>query len=64
MVTEAASAGFYESELWQKTYPRIQILTIEEILAGKTIEMPPSYGTFKRAQKIRRVAEEQAKFDI
>jgi len=64
MVTEAVSAGFYESELWQKKYPRIQILTIEEILDGKEIDMPSAYGTFKQAQKIRRVAEEQGKFEI
>ena len=64
MVTEAVSAGFYESELWQKKYSRIQILTIEEILEGKEIDMPSAYSTFKQAQKIRRVSEEQGKFEI
>lgn len=64
MLREAATAGFYESKVWQKKYPRIQILTIEEILAGKTVDMPPSYGTFKQAQKIQKIAEEQASFDI
>ncbi len=64
MVTEAVSAGFYESELWQKKYPRIQILTIEEILDGKEIDMPSAHGTFKQAQKIKRVSEEQGRFEI
>ena len=64
MVTESVSAGFYESELWQKKYPRIQILTIEEILDGKEIDMPSAYGTFKQAQKIKRVAEKQATFEV
>jgi DNA modification methylase len=39
MRTEAASAGFYESP-WGK-HPRVQVLTIEELLAGQGIDMPP-----------------------
>ena len=55
MVTEACSAGFYHSDLWQKDYPLIQILTIEDIFAGKGIQMPPSaYGTFKQAGKVKK----------
>lgn len=55
MLTEAVSAGFYHSRLWGKDYPRIQILTVEELLSGKGIDMPPStYGTFKQAQKIKK----------
>ncbi|MBI3089416.1 MAG: restriction endonuclease [Candidatus Tectomicrobia bacterium] len=52
MRSEAAGAGFYESQ-WGK-HPRIQILTIEELLAGKRIDYPPSRQvnvTFKKAQK-------------
>ena len=54
MRTEAASAGFYDSPLGTK-YPRLQILTVEELLAGKTVDMPPTGGvqTFKRAPKAR-----------
>ena len=40
METEAAEAGFYESPVWQRKFPRIQILTIEEALAGKQPLMP------------------------
>lgn len=53
MITEAVSAGYFHSRAWQKDYPRIQILTIEDLLADKGIDMPPSaYGTFKKAEKI------------
>lgn len=52
MITEAVSAGFYESATWGKRYPKIQILTIGELLKGMKIEMPPAWGTFKRAQKM------------
>ena len=55
MVTEAVSAGYFHSETWQKDYSRVQILSIEDLFAGKGIEMPPSaYGTFKQAEKIKK----------
>ena len=37
MITEAVSSGYYHSDLWQREDPRIQILTIEELLNGKAI---------------------------
>ena len=50
MISEAASAGFYKSP-WGN-HPRLQILTIAEILNGKGIDYPhPSNVTFKRAPK-------------
>ena len=55
MKAEAAGAGFYESP-WQTKHPKIQILTIEELLAGKKIDFPPSRDlrTFKKAPKAKR----------
>ena len=42
MRTEAASAGFYESkELGSKKYPRLQLLTIEDLLNGRGVDCPP-----------------------
>jgi len=54
MKTEAVTAGFYESALWGKKYPKVQLFTVAELLAGKTIEMPPIrqvQATFKKAPK-------------
>ena len=56
MQTEAATAGFYESATWGKKYPKIQLLTIEELLSGRKIEMPPIKqveATFKKAEKVK-----------
>jgi len=53
METEAVSAGFYESTGWGKSYPRLQILTIEQLLHGAQVQMPPAYGTFKQATKVK-----------
>ncbi len=52
MKEEAASAGFYIPERASERYPRIQILTIKELLEGKTIHYPRYHGsdaTFKKA---------------
>jgi site-specific DNA-methyltransferase (adenine-specific) len=59
MTTEAVSAGFYHSQGWNKDYPRIQILTIEELLHGAEVKMPPQFGTFKQAQKVQQSTHEQ-----
>src|SRR5260370_33068432 len=53
MLIEAASAGFYHSPGWNKDYPRIQILTIEELLHNAEVKMPPQFGTFKQAQRVQ-----------
>ena len=65
MKTEAASAGFYDSPGWKKKYPRCQILTIEELLNGKQIDMPPLTEvnrTFKKAEKAE--ADEQTQGEL
>lgn len=50
---EAASAGSYQSLGWGRDYPRIQLLTIEELLRGAGAKMPPPRGTFEDAQRVR-----------
>ena len=55
MVTEAAGAGFYNSP-WGD-HPRIQILTIADILDGRGVDFPGLTGanvTFKRAPRVRK----------
>ena len=52
MLLEAAEKGFYHSPGWNKDYPRLQILTVENILAGKTVDLPPNMQTFKQAEKV------------
>jgi site-specific DNA-methyltransferase (adenine-specific) len=64
MEKEALSAGYYTSELWQKDYPKIQILTIEQLLNGEQVQMPPAHGTFKKAEKVKRVEGSQGEFEI
>jgi site-specific DNA-methyltransferase (adenine-specific) len=50
MKAEALTAGVYRSS-WGE-HRKIQILTIEELLNGARIDMPPQFGTFKQANKV------------
>jgi len=53
MRVEAKEAGSYESP-WGTSHPRIQIITINELLENKGIDSPPSKVnvTFKKAHKV------------
>jgi DNA modification methylase len=62
MKAEAASAGFYDSPGWKKKFPRLQILTIEELLDGKKIDYPQTNVTFKKAPKAKEKAGDQLSF--
>lgn len=60
MTREAIAAGHYESEFWQRKYPRIQILTVEDILDGKKVDAPTRDSIFARAERERQPEGEQA----
>lgn len=62
MLEEAATAGYYEPQHFPGyQYPRIQILTIKELLDGKEAQYPRMAppATFKRAQRRRKPIENQ-----
>lgn len=61
MRTEATEAGFYKSVNWGD-FPKIQLLTVAELLTGKQIAMPPRQhldATFKKAARHKEAREEQ-----
>ena len=55
MIREAATAGFYTHKLNRKPYPRLQLRTVRELIAGRSIERPSSVAavdeTFRKAPK-------------
>jgi len=60
MLKEAAEAGLYQPPGLVDRYPRIQILSIAELLSGKKIEYPRLLDvTFKKAPKARKAAAER-----
>ena len=67
MRAEAAQAGFYHSDIWNRDYPRVQILTIAELLEGKQIDMPPIQQvnqTFKRTTRQKGNVGEQLNIEL
>ena len=64
MRKETASAGFYTSP-WGK-HARLQLVTVEDLLTGKTIDRPPiqTSTTFKRAPKAAPKVHERRPLDF
>lgn len=65
MKAEAASAGFYKSP-WGD-HPRLQLLTVAELLAGASVDAPKTAGvnqTYKQApRQLKKVAETLGLFE-
>ena len=57
MQKEAVAAGFYHSDGWNKDYPKLQILTIADLLSGVDVKLPPATITFKQAEKVKATAK-------
>lgn len=59
MRAESASAGFYTSPFGNTKHRRIQIITIEELLQGRSIDCPRTDAnvTFKKARPVRPPAQ-------
>jgi len=65
MRAKAADMGSYESP-WGK-HPKIQLLTVSELLKGVRIDMPPAKGvnvTFKKAPKAKAKGPEQGNLPL
>ena len=67
MVAEALKAGSYHSEIWQKDYPRVQILSIVQLLNGEEVKLPltpPAAGPYKPAEKVKKSGSKQGELDL
>jgi len=52
MIIEAKNAGYYRPDLFKQKYDKIQIITVEDLLENKGINLPDStIGLFKKAEK-------------
>ena len=59
MRSEEASGGFYQSDLWQRDFPKIQLRTIGQLLAGQGFDLPPRQPSYQPAPRVRAAAGEQ-----
>lgn len=60
MMDAANHAGTYEWPVNGQTYPKIQIVTVQELLDGKRIDMPPSLTPYIQATR-QQAATQQMK---
>jgi site-specific DNA-methyltransferase (adenine-specific) len=58
MKTQAAAAGSYESA--GQKYPRVQIMTVEDILNGKRPQLPSPVSPFAKAPKEKKNPQQEA----
>ena len=59
MRSEEASGGFYQSDLWRRDFPKIQLRTIGQLLAGQGFDLPPRQPSYQPAPRVRTAAGEQ-----
>ena len=55
------------SVTWGREYPKVQLATVAELLAGRNIEMPPIRqvdATFKKAPKVTKQQGEQLELQV
>ena len=63
MHTEAVTAGFYHSDIWQRDYPKLQLRTIADLLANNPFEVPQHASMYQAAQRVQRAEGRQAAFN-
>jgi hypothetical protein len=58
----AQKSGAYEWPITGKRYPRVQIITVDELLAGKRPDMPTPFIPYQQARKL--IDEHQLTLDV
>lgn len=56
MVKEAKATEDYKMKTWNHSYPRIQILSIEQLLRGMMPDIPPTSSAFEQAVIAKRIS--------
>ena len=68
MLQEAATAGFYVPDHFPNLrFPRLQVLTIEELFSGRRSPVPPQLGPRRLSRRLprrQRSDEEQVSMDM
>jgi DNA modification methylase len=62
LIKESKKYGVFANNMLGQTYPKILIVSIEEILSGKTIKIPTSLKPVKRAEQKGKSQQQQMEF--
>ena len=63
MVDEANHAGSYQHPHYAEAFPRIQLITVDELLSGKRPRMPATILPYIQALKAKTPADQESLFD-
>ncbi len=58
MVKESKKYGTYRNNLYGKDFPKIQVVSVEEMLNGSLLDLPTVLGVLKSAQKKGKTAKQ------
>ncbi len=64
MLSEAASAGRFQLPGLTKTYPKVQIFTVEDFFDGKRPDLPDVSDTLKKAKRIEKANDNKPELGI
>jgi len=62
LVKESKKYGTYNNIMLGQTYPKIQVISVEEILEGKTMKIPTSLEVLKDAEKKSKSTQQKLEF--
>jgi DNA modification methylase len=61
---EAAAAGRFQMPGVERSYPKVQIFTVEDYFAGKRPDLPDTSGTLKKAARVKREREKDQELPL
>lgn len=64
MIDEANHAGTYQHPHYSEAFPRIQLITVNELLSGKRPKMPPTLTPYIQALRAKTPADQGSLFEL
>jgi hypothetical protein len=64
LVKEAGKYGNYHNKMLGHTYPKIEVISVEEILEGKRMHLPISVEVLKKAERKTQEGGTKDMFDV
>lgn len=61
---EAAGAGRFQMPGVERSYPKVQVFTVEDYFAGKRPDLPDTSGTLKKAARVKREREKDQELPL
>ena len=64
LLAAPAGAGRFQMPNVERSYPKVQVFTVEDYFAGKRPDLPDTSGTLKKAGRVKREREKDQKLPL